>query len=135
MNHIHSENDVLLLKKGEGREYKLDAMTVIFKADVNETDDKYSVSEWWLEPCSHGPGEHQHEDKDHIFYILDGTVSVFINGEWIEAERGTFIRIAKNTIHTFANKTNQKAGFLNFDAPGGFERDLPSMVKWFEENK
>ena len=22
-----------------------------------------------------------------------------------------------------------------FDIPGGFERNLPSMVKWFEENK
>jgi len=110
-------------------------MTAIFKADVNETDDKYSVSEWWLEPNSDGPGAHQHEDQDQVFYVLEGTISMFVSDKWIDANRGTFIRIPRNTMHTFANRTDKKAGMLNFDIPGGFERNMPSMVKWFEENK
>lgn len=39
------------------------------------------------------------------------------------------------TIHGFANRTNEKSGFLNFFIPGGFERNMPSIVKWYEGNK
>jgi len=60
---------------------------------------------------------------------------MFVNDKWIEAAKGTFIKIPAKTIHTFANRTNTKAGFLNFDIPGGFEKDMPLMVKWFEDNR
>ena len=40
------DKDVILLKNGQGRKYNLGPMTAIFKADANETDNKYSISEW-----------------------------------------------------------------------------------------
>jgi len=133
MTHSNNHNDILILTAGQGRVYNLGPMTAIFKADENETDEKYSISEWWLEPNSDGPGEHKHEDKDQTFYVLDGSISVFIADKWVDAEKGTFIRITKNTIHTFANRTDKNAGMLNFDIPGGFEKDMPSMSEWFKE--
>lgn len=135
MKHKNASNQPLVLTAGQGRIYNLGAMTAIFKADENETDYKYSISEWWLDPNANGPGAHQHEDQDQIFYVLEGTVSMLIEDNWIDAGKGTFIRISRNTTHTFANRTDKKAGMLNFDIPGGFEKNLPSMVKWFEENK
>ena len=111
-------------------------MSAVFKADENETAEKYSISEWRLEPNhSEQPNPHQHENLDHVFYVLEGTVSVLIGGKWIDADEGTFIRIPRNTIHTFTNRTDSKAGFLDFNIPGGFERELPSMVEWFEDKK
>jgi hypothetical protein len=56
MKHKHNETDELLLKNGEGRVYNCGIMTAVFKADENETANKYSISEWWLEPNSEGPG-------------------------------------------------------------------------------
>ena len=135
MKHKSDHNQTLILTAGQGRAYNLGGMTAIFKADENETDEKYSISEWWIEPNSDGPGAHYHEDYDSVFYVLEGTASILAGDKWIDAERGTFIRIPKNTTHTFANRTDKKAGMLNFDIPGGFERNLPSMVKWFEEKK
>ena len=135
MKHKNDHTQPLILKAEEGRVYHLGPMTAIFKADVNETDDKYSISEWWLEPNSNGPGAHQHDDQDQVFYVLEGILSILVEDRWIDADRGTFIRIPRNTMHSFANRTNKKAGMLNFDIPGGFERNMPSMVKWFEENK
>lgn len=125
----------IILTAGQGRTYHCGPMTAIFKADEDETDNKYSISEWWLEPNSEGPAPHQHDDQEQIFYILQGTISVLVGDKRIEAERGTFIRIPRSTMHTFANRTDTKAGMLNVDIPGGFERNLPSMVEWFEENK
>ena len=135
MTHQNDHTKSLVLAAGQGRIYNCGTMTAIFKADENETDEKYSISEWWLEPNSSGPGAHQHDDQDQIFYVLEGTISMLVGDKWIDANRGTFIRIPRNTIHTFENRTDKKAGMLNFDIPGGFERNMPSMVKWFEENK
>ena len=110
-------------------------MTAIFKADENETNEKYSVSEWWLAPHADGPGPHKHEDNDEVFYVLEGTTSMRIGDEWIDVEKGTFIRIPAQTIHDFKNQTDSKTGLLNFFIPGGFERNMPAIVKWFEDNK
>lgn len=135
MEHKNNHTDSLILKEGQGRVYNCGTMTAIFKADENETKEKYSISEWWLEPNSDGPGAHQHEENDEVFYVLEGTTSILVGEEWIDAEKGTFIRIPAKTIHDFKNKTDQKTGILNFFIPGGFERNMPSIVKWFDENK
>jgi mannose-6-phosphate isomerase-like protein (cupin superfamily) len=124
----------IVLKADEGRKYNCGKMTAIFKADEEETKQKYSISEWWQEPHSEGPGAHKHEDNDEVFYVLEGTTSFLIGDKWIDAEKGTFLRIPAKTMHDFANRTDHKTGILNFFIPGGFERNMPSIVKWFEEN-
>ena len=135
MRHKLNHTDKLLLKAGEGRIYNCGTMTAIFKADENETNEKYSISEWWLEPNLEGVGAHLHEDNDEVFYVLEGTTSILVGDNWIDAEKGTFIRIPAKTIHDFCNRTDKRTGVLNFFIPGGFERSMPSIVKWFEENK
>lgn len=135
MNHKRNETDALLLKEGEGRIYKCGTMTAIFKADENETAEKYSISEWWLEPKSSGPGAHKHEENDEVFYGIEGVTSILVGDKWVEIAKGMFLRIPANTIHDFENRTNEKSGLLNFFIPGGFERNMPSIVTWFEENK
>lgn len=134
MKHKQTSKDTLILLKGEGRTYKCGSMTAIFKADENETDEKYSVSEWWLKPNSGGPGAHLHEDNTEVFYVIEGVVSILIGDQWIDAPKGAFIRIPAKTMHDFENRTNETAAVLNFYIPGGFERNMPSIVKWFEEN-
>lgn len=135
MKHKHHATDKLLLKNGEGRIYNCGTMTAVFKADENETANKYSISEWWLEANSHGPGAHQHEENDEVFYGIEGTTSILVNDKWLEINKGDFLRIPAKTIHDFANNTNEKCGVLNFFIPGGFERNMASIVKWFEDNK
>lgn len=124
----------IILKPNEGRKYNMGAMTAIFKADEAETNCGYSISEWWLDPHSQGSGPHLHEENVEVFYVLEGTASLLIGDEWIDAKKGTFIRIPANTLHDFENRTDQRMGLLNFYIPGGFERDMPSIVDWFKEN-
>ncbi|HMR83141.1 MAG TPA: cupin domain-containing protein [Niabella sp.] len=134
MQHKHTSADVLILPPEQGRTYNCGTMTAVFKADENETSERYSVSEWWLEPNTAGPGAHQHEENEEVFYVLEGTTSFLIGDKWMDATKGTFIRIPAKTIHDFVNRTSQRTGILNFFMPGGFERNMPSIVKWFEEN-
>ncbi len=135
MEHKLKETDTLILKPGEGRVYNCGAMTAIFKADENETANKYSISEWWLEAHTDGPGAHLHEDNDEVFYGLEGIASVLVGDQWHDVAKGTFLRISAKTIHDFANRTNEKCGLLNFFIPGGFERNMPAIVEWFENKQ
>ena len=124
----------IFLPPGEGRKYDMGSMKAVFKADEEETQVRYSVSEWWLEANSSGPGAHLHQANDEIFYVIEGAASLLVGEEWIEASKGAFFMIPKNTMHDFANRSNDRMGLLNFYIPGGFERNMPSIVKWFEEN-
>lgn len=133
MKHPNNETDTLLIKSGEGRTYNCGTMTAIFKADENETDSKYSISEWWLDPNSKGVGAHQHENNDEIFYGIKGTTSILVADKWIDLKKGDFLRIPAKTFHDFENRTNKKAAVLNVYIPGGFENNMPEIVKWFKE--
>jgi len=135
MQHPNAATDALILGPRKGRTYDCGTMTAVFKADENETDARYSISEWYLEPNSGGPGAHLHEENDEVFYVIEGTVSFLVGDRWVDAERSTFLRIPAKTMHDFANRTDQKAAALNFFIPGGFERNMPSIVKWFADNK
>jgi mannose-6-phosphate isomerase-like protein (cupin superfamily) len=127
--------ETIVLEPGGGRAYAMGAMRAVFKADGAETNDRYSISEWWLEPDTPGPGAHLHEENDDLFYVLEGTASFLAGERWIDAAAGTFIRIPAGITHDFANRSGKRVGLLNFYIPGGFEKDMPAIVKWFEENR
>jgi mannose-6-phosphate isomerase-like protein (cupin superfamily) len=119
---------------GEGRAYRMPTMDAVFHADGAETGEAYSVSEWRLKPNSEGPGAHSHEANDEIFRIVEGTMSVLVGEEWIDAPAGSTLIIPAGTTHDFANRTNAPAALFNVFIPGGFEENMPAILKWYEEN-
>jgi mannose-6-phosphate isomerase-like protein (cupin superfamily) len=108
-------------------------MHAVFKADGVETSGCYSVSEWTVAPRSPGSGPHSHEENDEIFLITEGTMAVRVGDEWVEASRGTFLRIPAGVVHDFENRTDQPATLFNVFIPGGFEQMMPRIVAWFAE--
>ncbi len=129
-----SETDVLQLGPGEGRAYSMGRMRAVFKADHEESGQRYAVSEWWLQPDCAGPGPHLHEANEEIFYVLEGSARFLVGTEWRTLEKGSFLRIPAGTIHDFENRSDAPVGLLNIFMPGGFEQFMPSIVKWFEDN-
>ncbi len=123
----------IVLGPGEGRSYAMGRIGAVFKADCDETASRYSISEWWLEPHTKGPGAHSHPEDD-IFYVVAGTMSVLVGGEWTHATAGSFILIPGGVAHDFENRGDVRAGVLNFYAPGTFEPAMPEIARWFAEN-
>jgi mannose-6-phosphate isomerase-like protein (cupin superfamily) len=105
----------------------------VFKADGGETASRYSISEWWLEPNTKGPGAHSHEEDD-VFYVLEGTMSILLGDEWLDAPKGSFVLAPGGMTHDFKNRTDRRAGVLNISAPGGFEENMPNIAQWFAEH-
>lgn len=122
----------VILKPGEGRAYPMGPLSAVFKADESETDGRYSISEWWMDPHTKGPGTHQHAEDD-VFYVLAGTMSVMVDTEWIEAPAGSFVLVPGDTPHDFENRTSERAGMLNVSVPGDFEQAMPGIAQWFRD--
>ncbi|NEX92575.1 cupin domain-containing protein [Caulobacter sp. 17J65-9] len=95
-------------------------LQAVFKADGGETGERMSVSEWWLEPKTAGPGVHAHDDE-HMFYVLEGVLSLCLDGDWIDLARGAYVIIPGGTPHDFQNRGDVRAGFMAVNVPGGFE--------------
>jgi mannose-6-phosphate isomerase-like protein (cupin superfamily) len=125
----------IVLPPDGGRAYAMKTMRAVFKADGAETGNRYSISEWWLDPRKPGPGAHKHDANDEIFYVIAGTPSILLGERWIDAPRGAFIRIPAGLMHDFENRTDERIGLLNFFIPGGFEPMMPMIVQWFDENR
>jgi mannose-6-phosphate isomerase-like protein (cupin superfamily) len=128
-----SKRAPIFLYPGEGRSYSMGPMSALFKADGAETGKKYSISEWWLEPHTAGPGAHSHEEDD-VFFVLEGAMHFLIGDKWIEAPKGSFVLAPGGLTHDFENRSGARAGALNLSIPGDFEANMPSIVDWFVEH-
>ena len=128
-----SEREGIVLAPGEGRKYSMGPMQAVFKADGDETAKQYTISEWWLDPHSQGPGSHSHPEDD-TFFVIEGTMSFLMDDQWIDAPAGSFVLVPGGVTHDFQNRSDARAGILNFSAPGEFEKSMPAIVDWFKEH-
>jgi mannose-6-phosphate isomerase-like protein (cupin superfamily) len=125
-------SELIFLPPEGGRSYQAGPMHAVFKADGAETDDRYCVSEWWLEAGERGPGPHHHDENVEMFYVIEGTMSFLTGEEWLDAPRGSFLRIPEGVTHDFENRSDARAGALNLFIPGGFEVMMPRIVAYFD---
>lgn len=127
MQEVAIARKPLVLAPHQGRVYPMGRIRAVFKADGEETANGYSVSEWWLEPRTAGPSTHDHPD-DHVFYVIAGTVSVSIDGAWSHLASGSYAIVPGGTPHSFENRGSEPAGFISFNAPGGFETKMANIA-------
>ena len=123
----------IVLAPGAGRAYPMGRISAVFKADEAETRSQYSVSEWWLEPHTQGPGAHAHAEDD-LFYVLEGVMSFLVGTEWRDCAAGSFVLVPGGLTHDFENRGKVRAGLLNFSTPGAFEPAMPDIADWFRRN-
>jgi mannose-6-phosphate isomerase-like protein (cupin superfamily) len=122
----------VILRPGMGRSYPMGRISAVFKADEDETAQGYSISEWWLDANTKGPGAHDHPEDD-VFYVIEGTMSLLVGDKWIDATRGSFVLVPGGTTHDFENRTDARAGVLNFSS-GVFEPEMAGIAQWFAEH-
>jgi mannose-6-phosphate isomerase-like protein (cupin superfamily) len=123
----------IVLAPGAGRSFPMGRIAALFKADGAETAHAYSISEWFLDAHTQGPGAHSHPEDD-VFYVIEGVMSFLVGDRWIDAARGTFVLVPGGTTHDFQNRGDVRAGLLNFSAPGDFEPEMPGIAQWFLEH-
>ncbi len=73
-----------------------------------------------------GPPAHVHGDEDDSFFMLEGELVFIVDDDEVVAGPGTFVLVPPGVSHTFANRTDEVARFVNVHAPAGFDIRLES---------
>ncbi len=91
-----------------------------FKTRGRETGGAYAVVEATVSPGK-GPPPHIHHAEDECFYVLEGDFAFLVEDRTITGGPGTFLRVPKGTLHTFANAGDRPGRVLLVVAPAGLD--------------
>ena len=120
-----------VLAQGEGTMYVAGTATSIFKATRESTAGAFSLAEATIQPGTSGPPLHSHRELLDSFYVLEGTLTVQVGDEEVEAGPGAYVCAPPGVVHTFANRSASPVRFLDLNTPGGWEdyiRDLAAAT-------
>ncbi len=109
-----------VIPPGEGEAYWFLGALATIKASAETTAGGVAVIEH-LAPQGHGSPLHVHTREDEWFYVLEGELTFWVDGQVSVAPAGSFVFGPKGLPHTFI-VSSDVARFLLVTEPAGFER-------------
>jgi mannose-6-phosphate isomerase-like protein (cupin superfamily) len=107
-----------VIGRGEGAErYCARGSVMFFKALARDDDGDLSLMERTLPPGGRRPPAHRHTNCSEAYFVLDGLVSVTIEGEELTVGPEGFVLVPRGTAHTFGNAGESEARLLVIHAP------------------
>ena len=77
---------------------------------------------------------HAHERQEEVYLVLEGTLSLFVEGEEATLERGELIRVAPAVRRQLVNRGPQDLVLLAIGADGEHQgRDGEAFTDWTQE--
>jgi quercetin dioxygenase-like cupin family protein len=120
MTNVTTNAEPNLVGPGEGDAYWFLGALATIKASTESTGGGVAVIEH-LAPRGHGSPLHVHTREDEWFYILEGELTFWVDGQVSVASAGSFVYGPKGLPHTFI-VSSELARFLLVTEPAGFER-------------
>jgi mannose-6-phosphate isomerase-like protein (cupin superfamily) len=122
-------SDVVVRGPADGETIAVGPARATFKADGADGEGTFSLSDTRLPPGYQGPPLHHHETYVDSFYVLEGTLTVEVDDEALDAPPGSFVLVPPGTAHTFSTAGDEPVRTLNLMAPGGFEEYLRDVAR------
>jgi quercetin dioxygenase-like cupin family protein len=88
----------------------------VVKATAESTGGGFTMSDSTIAPGFPGPPAHSHQRITDTFYVLEGTLTVRLGNDFVDAPAGTYVCIPPGNVHTFSNRGNAQVRFLNINA-------------------
>ncbi|MQT12535.1 cupin domain-containing protein [Segnochrobactrum spirostomi] len=82
----------------------------------------FALLEVVSDPQVPGPPPHLHEDCSEFFYIVEGTLTVIVDGAARTLAKGESASIPAGALHTFINEGDRPTTFVTGFSPKGMER-------------
>ena len=101
---------------------------IVSKVSSASTNGAYTVLELSL-PAGAGAPLHIHQREDEVFYIMEGTCEIQINGESHLAETGAVVVLPKGTAHGFRNTGQTPNRILITATPGGLDTYFQELAQ------
>jgi hypothetical protein len=109
-------SDAAFRGPGEGEPIQIGESRAILKADGPAVGGFFSLTETTLAPGFQGQALNRDGALLDGFYVLEGTLSLQLGDQQLEAGRGAFA-LAPAAKATFANRSGQEVRVLNLSAP------------------
>ncbi len=109
----------IVVRPGEGHRVS----NVEFLARSRDTP-RFNLGVITIKAHRDGPELHVHDEEDDSFYMLEGELVFTVDGDEVLAGPGTFLLVPPGVPHTFANRSDGVARFVNVHAPAGFDLRL-----------
>jgi quercetin dioxygenase-like cupin family protein len=104
---------------GDGEAVQIGTTThTTFKATGADTDDRLGLFEHRMLPGAPGASPHIHRKQLECFYVLDGTVELFLDGKTFAAPAGSYVQVPEDVGHGFRNPYDEEARMLIMFSPG-----------------
>jgi mannose-6-phosphate isomerase-like protein (cupin superfamily) len=99
-----------VLGPGEGRQYTARGSVMAFKALAETTGGDFSLMERTLPPGGRQPPPHRHTNCSEAYFVLDGLVTVTVEGVERAVGPEGFVLVPRGTAHTFGNTAGHPPG-------------------------
>jgi mannose-6-phosphate isomerase-like protein (cupin superfamily) len=107
-----------VLGRGEGQErYTARGSVMLFKALAEQDDGDFSLMERTLPAGGRRPPPHRHGNCSEGYFVLNGLVSVEVEGEEATVGPEGFLLVPRGTAHTFGNAAKDESRLLVIHAP------------------
>ena len=120
-----------VLKPGEGQSIWQLGNVFTVKAAGDQTQGRFAL----LEQVAAGapPPMHIHDADDEAFYVLQGSVDLYVGDDVLRAEAGAFCLIPAGIQHSFISTSAEPARLLLVVSPAGFEQFFAEVEQRFPE--
>ena len=110
-----------ILRTGKGQAAWVVGDHYTVKASGADTGGAFTLIEVLVPPQS-GPPPHVHSREDEAFYILEGEFEVHIDDQRLTAGPGSWVTLAKGSLHHFKNIGRAPGKMLILATPAGLDQ-------------
>jgi quercetin dioxygenase-like cupin family protein len=121
-----------LVPPGGGRSYDWTRDHTFVKVSTADTGGAFALMEDNLK-VEFALGLHLHRQHAETFYILDGDVNFWIDGDWTTAAPGTCIHIPPGIPHAVDLPPGRTGRMLMIYQPSGFDQYLAELKSMTEQ--
>ena len=114
-----------IVPPGQGRLLTARGNVMAFKAVADQTGGDFSLMERTVPAGARTPPPHRHGNCSEAFFVLDGTVTFWLDDAELTGGAGDFLLVPRGASHTFGNQGEGSARLLVLHAP--------AMDAYFEE--
>ena len=114
---------------GGGQDYDWSADHTFVKVSAVDTGGQYTLMEDNLK-ANFRLGLHMHRCHAETFYILDGSVDFFVDGDWMTADSGACLHVPPGIEHACVLAEGcSSARMLMIFQPSGFDQFLAELAR------
>jgi quercetin dioxygenase-like cupin family protein len=121
-------SEAIVLAPGEGELLELGPSQARLMAGASHGLGSLAVLETTATPGFPGSVLHLHESTVDSFYVLEGTLTLTLDGRTVEAGPDSYALVPPGNPHSFSNLGDEPVRVLNLMAPAGFERCLQEVA-------